>query len=324
MSDPNKPKKKTFAKIMASPYTTLAGIIISLLGLILPLFKINPIAIYCILGGLGLYFIVITAYFIKLYFSAYKIKKNLVKRSTLAFENMRKEMWVNIADVLDAADDVSAQLQKEVCSDNSFTNAMERVCQPIKKILDLSLKDCAVCIKRICTDEVMNDKYDTWETITLARVCSNRAERSQDDLQTQKISDNTSFYEILSKHETMWSSNNLDDTAQAYRDLGLEYKNPDARYHDYYRSTIVVPIFRKVERVSPIIKEYKANLQVKGKHYLGFLCVDSMNTFPKDNTNFKEAMRITRIFGRFLYPLLERRLVQQLENKNKPNDKQAA
>lgn len=302
-------KKDTFTKIMSSPYTTLLGIVLSGTGILFSFLNISKIAIYCVLAFIALYLIFISRYFLLTYFSAFKLKRNIAKKYAIKQE----KTWNETADVLDAADDVLAQLQKEVCTDNAFKNAMEKVCQPIKVILDDRLGECAVCIKQICTDEVMNNDVNTWSTKTLARACSNKVDRSWDDLQKQSISLNTSFFEILSNRDIIWSSGNLEETIQAMKNLKYEYKNPDTKFQNFYHSTIVVPICRTVERISPKIREYKPNLQISGMHYLGFLCVDSLRTFTNEDQNFKEAMKITRTFGTYLYRLLEARLVQQLE-----------
>lgn len=304
-----KQKERTFNKIMRSPYVTLLGIILSFTGILCSIFQINPIVICCVLGFLALYLIFITYYLLKTYFSVFRIRDNLAKN----FDTKLKKALDETADILYAADEVLAQLQREGCTDSAFKNAMENVCQPIKEMLANWLGECAVCIKQICTDAVMDSDFSEWSTQTIARACFNRADRSRDDLQRQSISCNTSFFEILSKRLTIWSSGNLNETIEAMKSLRGEYKNPDANFQNFYHSTIVVPICRNVERVSPKIKEYKTDLQIKGIHFLGFLCVDSLETFEKENQNFMEAMKITRMFGNYVYRLLEERLVQQLK-----------
>ena len=200
---------------------------------------------------------------------------------------------------------------------------LDGVCDTIRKGVEtlyflLSRKRCsfAVCIKEIITSEIYDGDPSKWSTLTIARACDNLDEREILDNTSQKVIENTSFYETITLKDvelTPWTSRNLEKTKAKYKEAKKDYVNPDPRCLDFYKSTIVVPIKQKNDLVSQVIKELGETNSCGQVHYLGFLCIDSLETFNDKDKNFEVLVIFATVFAQLLYPFFEEYLVDKIQ-----------
>lgn len=47
-------------------------------------------------------------------------------------------------------------------------------------------------------------------------------------------------------------------------------------------------------------------------HILGFLCIDSQNTYEENDCKFKQAIEIAIVTGKMLYPIFENILNREI------------
>ena len=191
------------------------------------------------------------------------------------------------------------------------------VCEQMKKSFEslysiLSKRKCSfgVCIKEIVAPEIYDDNPYNWRTLTIARACDD-SDRTALDSTPQEVAQNTSFIETI-MFVTPWTSRNLVKTKSNYEKARKTYLNPDPKYLDFYKSTIVVPIKQQKDLVSTVVKEYGKNNSCGDIHYLGFLCIDSLTTFTDKDKNFVILVRLAKFFAQLLYPFFEEYLVHKI------------
>ena len=197
---------------------------------------------------------------------------------------------------------------------------LNEVCAQIRKAIETlyfllsgKRRSFAICIKEIITPEIYNSDPSTWSTQTIARVCDNLVDRENLDNTPQQIVSNTSFYESVVKNLSPWTSRNLIKTQTTYHEAHNDYLNPDTRFLEFYRSTIVVPIKQQESEVSQVIKELDDANCCENIHYLGFLCIDSLETFDDNDKNFEILIIFATIFAQLFYPFFEEYLVNKIQ-----------
>ena len=302
-----------------SPFVTLVNIILSISGYITSLFTQSKILGYISLGVLVLYIITITIYVISRYFSSKKYKSNLKED----YNNKEQKIF-------DYSHQISTQIvecalkvkNQKVRDDAHFQTMIKSLCSNIRYLLNSMVNiELNVCIKKIKTDSLMDSNYIDWKTITVARCCDFDNERSKADTVPQAIIDNTSFKMILTNNSPYWASPDLKNTKESFKKNCDTYKNPDPNYEDYYNSTIVVPICIKASDVSKKVRKLAENHANDQHHYLGFLCVDSKQTFNENSMDFKNLIKLIQIFGSSMYPIFENRLINELISIEKQSRK---
>lgn len=257
-----------------------------------------------------LYLAFLTIYICKRYFSIKKFKDNLVKKTNSDNEEVVK-MLLEFSNTI-VENSLKVKKKKSLDYDH-FKNMVKNICSIIHKIvLQISGEEFSVCVKAFSLNELIETNYDNMATVTIARETKDFVKRSENDNQRQTISSNTSFKTLLDTGDFLWSCPDLTKIDPKLV-VGSSYKNPDDYYRNFYKSTIVVPIRTKMENVDPSIIEYSDNSKDVTYHYLGFLCIDSMQKFREDQAEFTKLYNVLILLGGALYPLLENYLVNEIE-----------
>lgn len=260
-------------------------------------------------GFIALYLVILTIYIAKRYFSIKTFKDNLIFQSY----NDSKEIYESLLEFSDDIVDKTLKVQKnKTMESDHFKDIIKNICSIIRRTVKKTTgEDFSVCIKSFSQTELMETDYLNMSTITLARDSDSFVKRSVNDNEKQKIADNTSFTNLLKEGALLWACPNL-KSIDPQLVAGATYKNPDGEYRKYYNSTVVVPIRTKIENVCQTILEYSNTNNAK-YHYLGFLCVDSMQTFQEDQIEFNKLCNLLVALGPALYPLLENYLKNEIE-----------
>ncbi len=248
--------KDKISRFVNNPYTLLASFIFTILGTIVSIvscFINNEILAFLSLIIVILCVLILIVYIVRKWFSHKQLKAKVMQHQTEGI----MQLCDQFSQYANSIGHVSAFIKSEKgTSRASLKVHLNNVCEKIKKCFELLFQlhldeQCSfgVCIKEIKTLDVFDDDPNTWSTQTIARACENYTERSDKDDVFQKVSDNTSFFEILDikqkNYGLPWVSRNLEELKKNYEDCGKEYRNPDSRYLKYYKSTIVVPIKQK-------------------------------------------------------------------------------
>lgn len=300
-------------QIVTHPITVLLSYIIAVIGLLLALsenlwLQIIATSVVCLCAVLFL------IYAIKWNFNYKEEKKRLT-------EEFQKHYYANADKSIGKASNLirdiinnSLNAQNIKISDEHFQSACKNICKSISDLLSaLCGIEFNVCLKQICVDQLVANSYEDACTQVIARSGDRTGERSRNDHIRQRISENTSFLAIIQTNDRCWASPNLETTVSDLKRAGAEYRNPDARYEQYYNSTIVSPVRIDHRYVSNAILEYAHIEKPKGYHYIAFLCVDSPNTFSENDSRFKLASVTLAACGDALYPFFENKLVKEIK-----------
>ena len=175
-----------------------------------------------------------------------------------------------------------------------------------------------VCIKMIETKSAMDEDYLKWNIKTIARSQATKRKRTNKDARSVLVSDNSDFLTIIEGNDSIHSDSfivpNLPGLIEVWRNSGREYKNSTNRFLDDYKSTIVFPIRIEASAASKTIRESSLSSCLANYHIIGFLCLDSMRIFEKEDQSFGEAAELLESFADSLYPLLESYVAVQLLN----------
>lgn len=299
----------TLNKIVEGPFFALGSFICSLLGLVVPIFM-SSLVVRIICLFIIFILIIITAHKLISLIRAKKGTRNSY------FEKFERNVC-NLTQCTERTVCSALEIKKanRFVSERHFSLLISNICSAIKDtIVAMTGEDFNVCIKSIATDSLMDSNIDNWRTKTIAREGPRREERARNDRYTQLIRDNTSFLQILNNSCDVWASNDLDNTKAVFDERGDKYLNPDKKYKEYYKSTIVAPIRIHTEYVSQSILDLSSEYQERAYHYLGFLCVDSLHTFSKDDKCFANLTAIVKLIANGLYPVLENKLVNEIEH----------
>ncbi|MCL2456820.1 MAG: hypothetical protein FWD19_04650, partial [Defluviitaleaceae bacterium] len=93
-----------------------------------------------------------------------------------------------------------------------------------------------------------------------------------------------------------------------------EYKNSSKDWRKNHKSTMVFPIGAEISNISQTIENHAFRPVKDERHLIGFLCLDSNNTFEEDEARiaFDEAAKFMDSISDSLYPVLESFIVMQL------------
>ena len=304
-----KKETKKIEKIVQNPYLILLSYLLAIFDA--TIFKCEVLWVVIVFHSISaLYLIFLTVFIIRRYFSLKKYQKNIVE--TLNAEN--SIVYNLLQEFGNTIVDSSLKVKKKNDLDyDHFKVIVKNICSNISRIvLRVSGVEFSVCVKAFSLNDLLETEYDNMSTITLARETKNYLKRTQNDNNKQRIADNTSFKELLDRGDYLWSCadlSKLDPQIVA----GSSYKNPDANYREYYKSTIVVPIRSRIEIVNQRIVDYSNHDSKATFHCLGFLCVDSLESFEDDDERFTKLFDIMILFGTALYPLLENFLANEIE-----------
>lgn len=200
---------------------------------------------------------------------------------------------------------------------STFEKVIVTCCSSLNNYFDYYLGNKnSVCIKRIKTETILDEDVHEWDIVTFGRSLSTKRHRGSKDYKSCKVKENTDFELILTGDEDYFASPNLNITVQKYKDNNLVFRNSRKNFLDHYQSTIVVPIRINMEKIASSLKQqmnYSDEQHVF--HVLGFLCIDSMQTYDENSVPFASAVEQAIAFADALYPLLEAYLVAQLPSQ---------
>lgn len=257
-----------------------------------------------------LYLIVLTIYICQRYFSIKRFKNNLAAKANSDNAKINKLLLQFTSALVES----SLKVRKKKTLDyDHFKSIVKNLCSLIQKIVcEISGHEFSVCIKIFSLNELLETNYANMSTITIARESKDYVERSTYDNRKQSIACNTSFKTLLETGELLWSCSDLTKLDPKIVE-GSSYQNPDDNYRNFYKSTTVVPIRARIENVDRNIVEYANNCEIVEYHYLGFLCIDSTQSFPQNEAFFAKLYPILMLMGDALYPLFENYLVNKIE-----------
>lgn len=253
--------------------------------------------------------------FIRRKYAADKITDELLKK----IAEKKRDASIHIHDFMFSATKLGLQIKNtKTMTELQYKTICESLCTSMRILLnEIYGKSINVCIKMIDTDSIMDTKYKEWKTKTLARACDKKREREVLDEQKQVVSNNTSFLNILDpeKNDLFFASPNIRETIRKLKDVGIEYRNPNENFEDYYTSTIVTPISMKTSLVSPTITDYAKmmNNDSSQYHIIGFLCIDSEYDFTNEKGEFLSLTYDCMTLSTLLYSMFENRIINQLE-----------
>jgi len=212
----------------------------------------------------------------------------------------------------------------------SMTNHIEKV---FSKFLRAEV---CICIKIIMAESYMDEHYDKWQIKTIARSTSTKPIRKDKDNTSVLVSKNSDFQTIIKSSQperltgfdrSNFLAPNLPNLKETWAKEGVSYNNSTEQWKKDYRSTIVAPIRINIEQAAQVIKEQKFYTctdaengpedyaKVTEHHIVGFLCLDSMRVFDKDEdteNNFGLAAELLKSYADCLYPLLGKHIEIQL------------
>lgn len=306
-------KKDKLNKIASHPALVISSYILTAIGFLISLSDNIVLQIIAIVI-MAICFVVLITALIRYRLNVKAEKEYLQKEFEESYYITTQNILNKASNIVRSIVDDSLNVKQNCISDNHFNSICENVCKSISSLLlDTCNIEFSVCLKQICTEELLTYNCEEASTQTIARSGSRTVERQKNDFARQKISENTSFLSILKTNDRCWASHNLSETAQMMVKTKNEYKNPDKEYANYYSSTIVVPIRIKSKYISPTILEHSSKEKPEGFHYIAFLCIDSPKTFLPDDKNFNLASIVLASCGDALYPLFENKLVKEID-----------
>lgn len=298
----NKTEDTWLDRIVKSPYIHLGLAILSIFLAINTLSDVFKIIAIIVAG-----FIVIIA--IIKYTSSQETKERLEKESLKRYEQFKyayqkryEQIFKHLRDYQREYKEISALINlRKINTIDDLGDRFKNLCTKIEIIFKIILdSEISACVKRIETDSIMNRDVNSWEVKTLARGQINDGDRYENDAKAVLIKDNTDFRRITIDGDNFFSAPDL---------LALhKYNNTTKNFEEYYRSAIVVPI--RINRDLTNIKP--TNNTNFDYHILGFLCIDSVDTF-NESEEFSLATHFLKSFADSLYHLLEDFLRHQLD-----------
>lgn len=193
-------------------------------------------------------------------------------------------------------------------------NYCKNICDSVEDVVSfaLSSKVC-VCIKLFEETSQMNDDIDNWKIYTMGRSKSTPRKRRTKDKKAVLLCRNSDFEEIVLGNCEYFIVPDIPDLIERWKKDNKEYKNSSQDYEKHYRSTIVFPIAAEYDKVDESIKQHQC-ITATGNayHILGFLCVDSKESFLTENADaFNRIADTVESIAQILYPLFEYYIVHQ-------------
>lgn len=181
---------------------------------------------------------------------------------------------------------------------NSLSNILDNLCEIMSSYTG---REISACIKLITYNE--DDEIINSDNATLVTFCRSRKSNTNRDNYTSHtkifLKDNTDFLEIISNdnNKDYFYQGNLDKYAKQLTKVNQEYKNTNSDWKSYYKSTIVVPIRIKSEKLYD-------HTQEDSYHIIGFVCVDSLKTDAFTAKQERYNVDIVKSFADIIYVLL--------------------
>lgn len=205
------------------------------------------------------------------------------------------------------------------CEDQMLEQICVNTCSYIENIFTSLWQNnkVSVCIKKIVTDNIMNNNFEEWGVATIARSAGTKQDRYQLYSETPLISENSDFKIIISPKykDSVFSCLDLTKVDEEFIDkYGEKYKNSTLNYLDKYKSTIVAPIRIKINKANPIIKPI-CNKDHQ-YHLVGFLCIDTEDIFKGDSILFNSGIELAKGFADALYKLFENNIIIHKERES--------
>lgn len=315
-------KEKNLQKLLIEKITNNAWLVLffnicSLFGLILSCVFGNQWCILVFSILLAVLICIISSYLIYRVFAVRRAKRN-IEKTHLA---IRKETGELFHSFFHDLRDCNSFLDKNKdVEERVFKYKASLLCNQIEKIFNrlLDIKT-AVCIKIIKTDTILNKSIDEWEVKTFVRSSSTSDERYKYDRKSDKIIDNTDFEIILRdigdfKQQDYFFAENIDRFREVFETKsGEKFRNS---HEDFpYKSAIVVPIRIKVSDMHPDLKKICNDDDFF--HVVGFLCIDSEETFDDEKNNYKysqfmSSLKYACAISDSLYHFFESYLIKEI------------
>lgn len=313
--------KAGIKQIVNNPWFILVCNIISVVGFFTSFIVQDEICKIIICALCAVLVLVVTLYLFFRIASIKKAKRNL-SRSTLA---LNKKIYKYIHDFYHNLRNYLNAIQQDAdFSSRHFSDKAALLCNHMEKVFTTSLdaKDpVSVCIKRIKTSSILNDRVSDWELSTFARSTSTQRERyeyDRNDRDPDKIIDNTDFEMIVSNDKLFrnfdcFYTGDLETYAVEYeKKYGVPFKN--SHFQPPYKSTIIVPIRIDTDYMSSALKGKIG--KARYYHIVGFLCIDSEEKFLEEDEiryeRFKNCVELAFSMGDALYTFLEDYLVKDI------------
>ena len=292
----------------------LIGVLADLIGIVSPIitpivalitaffredFSTKSVIIVC-----GLTILVSIACNIFLFKRIRKIKTAELIRTEQVTQNMHK-LSHNVRDVyFDILHDYKKGTLTEVHLSRTYKTELQKILDSLCSMMTAYTgRDISACIKLIAysdPQEVLDKESAT--LVTFSRSSNSKSNRGDYESPATPIylRDNTDFYNVVDKGNLKihFYQENLPDYADELERMGSRYHNTNINWKEFYRSTIVVPIRIKHNKL------YHLRKNDDTYHILGFLCVDSMDTdaFTKQQEAFN--VDLLYAFADVIYILL--------------------
>lgn len=191
-------------------------------------------------------------------------------------------------DIRDSSSNVLKQRVSDVESLDSYFKASEKnICTSIEGLFKtLWNKETCACIKMISASDLYNDDYRSWKIYTYSRGNASNSysqkERSKYDQIPVQITENSDFEIIIKGKVNYFVCENMSNIHIDFKEsYDMEYKNSRENQEGgtakYYNATIVLPIRIQIK----YRRKSKGNCD--GYHLLGFLCIDTLSYFDKED-----------------------------------------
>lgn len=314
-----KQEKSLLVRIVSNPLTVIICDVCTIASAFLPGLDNNVVLKTVIILAIAIAFLATVFYIIFRWFSIKRIKINLQN------DYMQKQFKIgellhpffhelrNSNNFLDTHDNVS---------EDTFKDKARILCNQIEKVFTKiwqTKNDVCVCIKLIDVNSISSSDYTKWKTYTFVRSSSTDTKRNLLDEEREPIANNTDF-EVIVSNDTRFKgfncfySENLDKTKAEFPDRYSKVfinSHPDASY----KSALVLPIRIPAKYSAP---ELKIDISKCAYHILGFLCIDSDETFDDEEHNFKYSIFMNSrhygsAFADSLYHFFESYLLKQLK-----------
>ena len=312
--------KTTIEKITSNAWVVLFFNICSLFGLILSCVFGNQWCILVFSILLAVLICIISSYLMYRVFAVRRAKRN-IEKTHLAIRKETGELFHRFFhDLRDCNSflDKNRDVNQEVFKDKATL-----LCNQIEKIFNRMLDaKTAVCIKLFRTDTILDKDIDEWEIQTFVRSSSTSDERYQYDRKSDKIIENTDFEIILrdvgkAKQKDFFYAVNIKKYIDYFeKESGEKFRNSHENYQ--YNSAIVVPIRIKASNMHPELKKLCTDKDYF--HVVGFLCIDTEETFDDVKHNYKysqfmSSLKYACAISDSMYHFFESYLIKEISMK---------
>lgn len=313
--------KKRFYKVITHPATTAIVDLCTFGGFLVSVWVNNNFFKAVLFAIFSIVFLYSFIFILTRWLSIKRAKRNIQRSSLRNSEDISTQIHLFFHDLRDCNNylDIHSNLSSEL-----FRSKALNLCNRIEKFFNSVLQtnnSVNVCIKLLDTNSISDSDYRKWKTYTFVRSQSTDTNRSNHDKEYASITENTDFEMIVSDEPEFRSINyfiseNLENTKREYNEKyekdnkHFKNSNPDASY----KSTIVVPIRVSADLASPRLKIDSSKYS---HHILGFLCIDSDETFDDVEKDFRfsifmNSAKYACAFADSLYHFFESYLIHRI------------